>query len=78
MELTAKSDEYMAHMMDESDVMSYSCGCVGYGYVPVQMLGSTYNADEAIMNGTVFPELALTIEEYGNICKKRGGVTDGK
>ena len=38
------------------------CGCVGYGYVPVQMLYEVYSPADAIAAGTVFPELALTIE----------------
>ena len=54
---------------------SNSCGCVGYGYVPVQQLKSVYNPAEALANGSVFPELVLSIEEYGKICKS-GGMTE--
>lgn len=54
---------------------SNSCGCVGYGYVPVQQLNSVYNPAEALANGSVFPELVLSIEEYGKICKS-GGMTE--
>ena len=45
------------------------CGCVGYGYVPVQQLTSVLDAEDALKNGSVFPELVLTIEEYGKVCK---------
>lgn len=54
--------------------MCASCGCVGYGYVPVQEMKCTYELDQAIMSGTVFPELDLDICEYGCICKCKGGV----
>ena len=54
---------------------STSCGCVGYGYVPVQQLKSVYSPAEALYKGSVFPELVLTIEEYGKICKS-GGMTE--
>ena len=50
------------------------CGCVGYGYVPIQTLGDTYSPLEALLAGTVFPELELTIDEYGIVCKKGGGI----
>lgn len=49
------------------------CGCLGYGYVPVQDLSCTYELECAIENGTLFPELDLKINEYGTICKKWGG-----
>ncbi|MBR0365486.1 MAG: spore coat associated protein CotJA [Clostridia bacterium] len=52
------------------------CGCVGYAYVPIQELGCVYNVDAAISAGTVFPELSLTIDEYGKICKKWGDTAD--
>ena len=51
------------------------CGCVGYGYVPVQQLNSVYSPAEALCRGSVFPELVLTIDEYGKICKN-GGSTE--
>ncbi|MGN1115888.1 MAG: spore coat associated protein CotJA [Candidatus Ornithomonoglobus sp.] len=54
--------------------MGAFCGCIGYGYVPVQKLGELYDVDIALMRGSMFPELDLTIEEYGKICKMRGGV----
>ena len=53
-----------------------ACGCVGYAYVPVQELGSTYDASDALNQGTVFPELNLNICEYGKVCKKAGDLSD--
>ena len=49
--------------------MNNNCGCLGYGYVPVQQLATVFNAEEALENGSLFPELVLTIEEYGKVCK---------
>ncbi|MDY3928014.1 MAG: spore coat associated protein CotJA [Clostridia bacterium] len=53
------------------------CGCVGYAYVPIQLLNEVYSVDDALMNGTVFPELNLSIEEYGYVCKGTGGDVNG-
>ena len=50
------------------------CGCLGYGYVPVQELSCLYDCNYAIKNGTIFPELDLNICEYGKVCKRCGGV----
>ena len=50
-----------------------SCGCVGYAYVPVQELDKTYEPCTALEKGSIFPELELTICEYGKICKSEGG-----
>lgn len=50
------------------------CGCVGYGYVPVQMLNEIYCAEDGLDRGTIFPELDLDINEYGRVCKGIGGV----
>lgn len=51
-----------------------SCGCLGYGYVPVQGLECVYDCLETSLKcGTIFPELSLDICEYGKICKKWGG-----
>lgn len=52
--------------------MSFECGCVGYGYVPVQQLNTVFCAEEALKHGSLFPELVLTIEEYGRVCKGGG------
>lgn len=46
-----------------------SCGCIGYGYVPIQQLDMVYEAGEALEKGSLFPELVLTIDEYGKVCK---------
>ena len=44
--------------MSESNSCPYpKCGCLGYGYVPVQELSCIYDCDYAIKNGTIFPEL---------------------
>lgn len=53
-----------------------SCGCVGYAYVPVQELMCVYSVDNAVRCGTLFPELALSINEYGKICKQWGDTSD--
>ncbi len=55
------------------DTNSGTCRCIGYGFVPLQQLDTTYTAEDAIENGSLFPELVLTIDEYGKICK--GGVS---
>ncbi len=52
------------------------CGCVGYAYVPIQFLQNTYSTEKALTQGTLFPELDLTIDEYGKICKASGGISD--
>lgn len=49
------------------------CGCVGYGYVPKQSLSCIYDVSSALRQGTVFPELDLTIDEYGSVCKVGDG-----
>lgn len=54
-----------------------SCGCVGYAYVPFQYLNSVFSPKEALLRGTVFPELELTICEYGKVCKSTGGAVNG-
>lgn len=48
------------------------CGCVGYAYVPSQIFGKTYTAEQGLSNGTMFPELNLNIDEYGKVCKGVG------
>lgn len=53
-----------------------NCGCVGYGFVPVQQLNCVYETDTALDSGTLFPELDLTIDEYGKVCKEWGGIQD--
>lgn len=50
------------------------CGCVGYGYVPIQTMSEVYTPADALKMGTIFPELVLTIDEYGKTCKATGGI----
>lgn len=48
-------------------------GCVGYAYVPVQEMDETYCPLTGLMQGTIFPELDLNINEYGKVCKQWRG-----
>lgn len=50
------------------------CGCVGYAFVPIQTLDKVYNPETALAQGTLFPELDLSIDEYGKVCKAEGGI----
>ncbi len=44
---------------------------LAYSYTPMQELCDLYDYDEALKNGTVFPELNLPFGVYGNnFCKK--------
>ncbi|MBO5059767.1 MAG: spore coat associated protein CotJA [Clostridia bacterium] len=52
--------------------MTRECRCLGYGYVPIQQLNTVYSAEDALKKGSLFPELVLTIEEYGKVCKGGG------
>lgn len=63
-------------MHDREECPYPKCGCLGYGYVPVQELVCVYDCNYAIKNGTVFPELDLDICEYGKVCKKWGGTNN--
>lgn len=54
------------------DINKY-CGCLGYAYVPIQELATTYDVSTALTEGTIFPELNLNIDEYGKVCHKQGG-----
>jgi len=38
---------------------------VGYAYVPVQFFEEIYSPEEALANGTAFPELNLSVSVYG-------------
>ena len=38
------------------------CGCVGYGYVPVQEMEEVYDDCTGLMQGTIFPELLKKIQ----------------
>ena len=37
---------------------------VGYSYVPIQIMGKLYDPKTAMIEGTIFPELNLTIQQY--------------
>ena len=37
---------------------------VGYAFVPDQRMERVYSPADALKNGTVFPELNITLEEY--------------
>lgn len=52
------------------------CGFVGYAYVPYQQSAEVFSPEEALSSGTLFPELSLTISEYGKIGKQTGGVVN--
>lgn len=36
----------------------------GYAYVPIQHLDKVYSPNMALKEGTIFPELNITIDEY--------------
>lgn len=55
------------------DSQATKFGCVGYAFVPVQKLTNVYSVADALKRGTLFPELDLTISEYGKVCKSNGG-----
>lgn len=61
-------------MEHEKECGVKNCGCVGYAYVPIQVLADVYDVDRALCAGTIFPELDLRIDEYGKVCKKTGGI----
>ena len=42
------------------------CGCVGYGYVPVQEMEEVYDDCTWLMQGTIFPELDLNTVRFVN------------
>ena len=48
------------------------CVCVGYANVPIQYLNDVYPPSTALRQGSIFPELVLTIDEYGKVCKQGG------
>ncbi len=51
------------------------CTCVGYAFVPIQCYNekNVFSAEDALKNASLFPELVLTMKEYGNTCKASGG-----
>lgn len=64
-----RAEEIFADRKGKEMEKNNYCGCVGYGYVPVQELVTVLDANDALENGSLFPELVLTIEEYGKVCK---------
>lgn len=55
--------------------MENSCyGCLGYAYIPIQESDKINDPCKALETGTLFPELELTICDYGKICKGKGGL----
>lgn len=38
---------------------------VGYAYVPMQVMGETYDPEKGLTQGTIFPELDIPMEKYG-------------
>lgn len=69
----------MSNLMSENSKPNNTCnnclcGCVGYAYVPIQELINTYGAEEALQRGSLFPELDLSIDEYGTTCKQKGDI----
>ena len=61
--------------MENTDYSSYGPR-VGYSYVPIQRLGEVYSCEEALKNGTLFPELNLPLGVYGK--KALGGNCNGR
>lgn len=59
--------------MTEYSCTERGCICVGYAYVPPQRLEETFSVEEALCKGSLFPELVLTMCEYGKVCKQEGG-----
>lgn len=51
------------------------CFCLGYAYVPVQHMNEVFSAEDALANGSLFPELVYTMCEYGRTCKGTGGLS---
>lgn len=47
---------------------------VGYAFVPPQRLEKVYPVEEALLRGSLFPELYLPIGVYdkANCCEKKG------
>lgn len=42
------------------------CMIPGYAYVPNQKFSNTYDTDEALEKGTLFKELDISMQQYGN------------
>ena len=53
------------------------CGCVGYGYVPVQEMEEVYDDCTGLMQGTIFPELDLNMCDTVRFVNSGEAVCDG-
>lgn len=53
-----------------------SFGCIGYAYVPVQFFDekNVFLPQDALENASLFPELVITRNMYGNTCTEKGGL----
>lgn len=60
--------------MDNSENCKF--GCIGYAYVPIQQFDekNVFSSQDALENASLFPELVITLEQYGNSCTKQGGI----
>lgn len=48
--------------------------CVGYAFVPPQKLEQVFEPEEALLRGSLFPELYLPINVYGKCpCRENRG-----
>ena len=66
----------MDNMDNCKNAESCQFGCVGYAYVPVQQYNekNVYSAGDALKNASLFPELVITMQEYGQKCTALGGL----
>ncbi len=55
------SEQYLFRKEDFMDKMKSR---VGYSFVPIQRMDKVYSPSKALMAGTIFPELNITIDEY--------------
>ena len=62
----------MENSTGNTNICQRQCRCVGYAYVPVQNMNDVYPPSTALRQGSIFPELVLTIDEYGKVCKEGG------
>lgn len=51
-------------------------GCIGYAYIPIQHYDekNVFSPEDALSNASLFPELVITRQQYGNVCTKEGGI----
>lgn len=62
---TPRKENTMAEHMQHSASGTENRLFLGYATVPVQTLSVTYSLEEAMREGTIFPELNLPINVYG-------------